>query len=59
MLPLERQNQILDILAQKKAVTVDELCHLLYSSGATIRRDLAIVENNGQLKPSQGRAVFV
>ena len=59
MLPLERQNQILDILAQKKAVTVDELCHLLYSSGATIRRDLAILENNGQLKRTHGGAVFL
>jgi len=59
MLPLERQNQILDILAQRKAVTVDELCHLLYSSGATIRRDLAILENNGQLKRTHGGAVFL
>lgn len=59
MLPLERQNQILDILAQKKAATVEELCHLLYSSGATIRRDLAILENNGQLKRTHGGAVFL
>jgi DeoR/GlpR family transcriptional regulator of sugar metabolism len=59
MLPLERQNQILDILAQRKAITVDELCHLLYSSGATIRRDLAILENNGQLKRTHGGAVFL
>ena len=59
MLPLERQNQILDILAQKKAVTVEELCHILYSSGATIRRDLAILESNGQLKRTHGGAVFL
>lgn len=59
MLPLERQNQILDILSQKKAVTVDDLCHLLYSSGATIRRDLAILENSGQLRRTHGGAVFL
>lgn len=60
MLPLERQNQILDILAQKKAVTVDELCHLLYSSGSHHPSgDLAILENNGQLKRTHGGAVFL
>ncbi len=59
MLPLERQNQILDILAQRKAVTVDELCHMLYSSGATIRRDLAILEDSGQLRRTHGGAVFL
>lgn len=33
MLPLERQNKILEILSKKQAVTVDELCARLYSSG--------------------------
>ena len=44
MLPLERQNKILEILAEKQAASVEELCHMLYSSGATIRRDLQDLE---------------
>lgn len=59
MLPLERQNKILEILSKKKAVTVDELCALLYSSGATIRRDLQALENNGLLRRTHGGAVFL
>ncbi len=59
MLPLERQNQILEILAQRKAVTVEELCQLVYSSGATIRRDLTILEASGQIQRTHGGAVYV
>lgn len=59
MLPLERQNKILEILADRQAVSVEELCHTLYSSGATIRRDLAILENNGLLRRTHGGAVFI
>lgn len=59
MLPLERQNKILEILADRQAVSVEELCHTLYSSGATIRRDLAILENNGLLRRTHGGAVFM
>lgn len=59
MLPLERQNQILEIVTQRKAVTVDELCAALYASGATIRRDLQLLENNGLLRRTHGGAVFV
>ena len=59
MLPLERQQYILEILARKQAVTVEELCAQLYSSGATIRRDLQILENSGQLRRTHGGAVFL
>lgn len=59
MLPLERQEKILEILARKKAVTVDELCGELFSSGATIRRDLAILENNRLIHRTHGGAVFI
>ncbi len=59
MLPLERQNLILEILEKRKAVSVDELCQLVYSSGATIRRDLTILEANGQIQRTHGGAVFV
>ncbi len=59
MLPLERQDKILEILAKRKAVTVDELCAELYSSGATIRRDLAILESNRLIHRTHGGAVFM
>ena len=59
MLPLERQNKILEILAEKQAASVEELCHMLYSSGATIRRDLQILENNGLIHRTHGGAVYV
>ena len=59
MLPLERQNQILEILEKRKAVSVEELCRLVYSSGATIRRDLALLEASGQIHRTHGGAVFL
>lgn len=59
MLPLERQNKILEILAKREAATVDELCAILYSSGATIRRDLQILENNGLIRRTHGGAVHI
>lgn len=57
MLILERQNRILEIVNRKKAVTVDELSRRLYSSPATIRRDLCAMEKAGLLKRSHGGAV--
>ena len=59
MLPLERQQRILSILKEKQAVTVEELCGRLYSSGATIRRDLQVLEHSGQLRRTHGGAVFL
>lgn len=59
MLPLERQNKILEILAKKQAATVDEMCAILYSSGATIRRDLQILENNGLIRRTHGGAIYI
>ncbi len=59
MLPLERRNCILEILSAKHAATVDELCATLYSSGATIRRDLQILENSGLIRRTHGGAVHI
>ena len=59
MLPLERQEKILEILSKRKAITVDELCSELYSSGATIRRDLAALESNRLIHRTHGGAVFI
>ena len=59
MLPLERQNKILEILAERKSATVEDLCAMLYSSGATIRRDLTVMENAGLLRRTHGGAVYM
>lgn len=59
MLPLERQSSILEILSQRKSATVEELCAALYSSGATIRRDLKVLEGTGLIRRTHGGAVHV
>jgi DeoR/GlpR family transcriptional regulator of sugar metabolism len=52
----ERRQQILYILHQKKFVTVERLCKELYSSPATIRRDLADMAEQGMLSRLRGGA---
>jgi len=59
MLPLERQNEILRLLSEQQAITVEELCSRLYSSGATIRRDLTILDNAGLIRRTHGGAVYI
>ncbi|MBN2222841.1 MAG: DeoR/GlpR transcriptional regulator, partial [Vallitaleaceae bacterium] len=44
MIPEERRNQILGMLYKNKSVTVKMLCDELQASEATIRRDLAILD---------------
>ena len=58
MLTLERQEQIMSILREKKTVTVRELSETLFASGSTIRRDLAELENAGLIRRSHGGAVL-
>ena len=58
MLPIQRQNDILRLLGEKKEMTVKELCAALYYSPATVRRDLAELEAKGLLKRSFGGAVL-
>lgn len=59
MLPLERQNRLLELLKQRQALSVEELCRELYSSGATIRRDLQVLEKSGLLRRTHGGAVYM
>ena len=58
MLQLQRQNDMMRLLSEKKELTVKELCALLYCSPATVRRDLAELEGKGLLKRSFGGAVI-
>ena len=57
MLSLERQEEILEILNKNKSATVEELAKELYVSGATIRRDLAVMEKQGLIRRSHGGAI--
>ena len=56
MLINERRERIISLLHQKKFVTVGHLCDLLYSSPATIRRDLSEMAAQGVLKRLRGGA---
>ena len=56
MLTQERYQQILNLLAQKKAVTVTELTQALGASEATVRRDLNALHELGRLNKVHGGA---
>ncbi len=55
-LPNERLNQILSVLEKEKYITVQELSKTLDVSMVTIRKDLALLENQGYLYRTHGGA---
>ncbi len=55
----ERHAQILQLLNEKKSISVHELSSVLLVSGATIRRDLAAMEQAGLLSRSHGGATLL
>ena len=54
----ERQTQILNILGQRKQITVLELSQALQVSDVTIRKDLSVLEDKGLLKREHGFATL-
>lgn len=54
MLQYERQKSILDYLKINKSATVKELAGVIYTSEASVRRDLAELEKNGHIKRVYG-----
>ena len=58
MLIISRHQQILDILKREKSVTVARLAKEVFASEPTIRRDLAVLEEQGQIKRVYGGAVL-
>ena len=58
MLQLERQQDLMRLLRTQKSMTVKELCAALFASPATVRRDLAALEQAGLLTRSFGGAVL-
>ncbi len=58
MYDLERQEKILELLKEKKSISVDKLTQLLYVSAATIRRDLSNMEKRGLVHRTFGGVVL-
>ena len=58
MLAEERFDNILKILAQRRSVTVQELCDALDASESTIRRDLILLHQQGRLNRVHGGATL-
>lgn len=54
----EREKKILEILMQKRRVTVKELAEKLYASEPSIRRDLSSLENQNLIKRVHGGALL-
>ena len=54
MISYERQNEILELLKERRTVTVEFLCRRLFASGATVRRDLAEMAQKGLLERVRG-----
>lgn len=54
----ERQREILDYLSVKKSASVQRLCEKLFASPATIRRDLAALEQRGLIRRTHGGAAL-
>ncbi len=57
MLAEERRFRIREILATQRTISASELCSVLEVTPATIRRDLAALEQEGVLVRSHGGAV--
>ncbi|MBC8453932.1 DeoR/GlpR transcriptional regulator [PVC group bacterium] len=55
----ERQAHLREIIREREAVRVDELCAEIGVSPATVRRDLEILESEGKIKRVHGGAVNV
>lgn len=50
----ERQSLIMDYLKNRKHASVKELASIFYTSEATIRRDLNVLQTSGQVQRSHG-----
>lgn len=54
---IDRQNQILDLLARNQRITIAELCNKFSISEATARRDLSSLAEIGKLQRVHGGAI--
>lgn len=56
LLAPERRAKILDLLSRNRSVLVKDLCELFSVTGETVRKDLAILEQEGKLIKTYGGA---
>ncbi|GAB4483007.1 MAG: DeoR/GlpR family DNA-binding transcription regulator [Anaerolineales bacterium] len=56
---IERQEQIVQLIARQKRVTVNDLCDVFSISKATARRDLETLANQGRIQRVHGGAILV
>lgn len=59
MQPEQRRRRILEVVARRQRASVEQLAEELAVSRETIRRDLTVLENDGQLRKVHGGAVNV
>lgn len=59
MLPVERHEAIIEAVSAGQAVSTDELVRLLSVSAETVRRDLALLEDQGAIRRVHGGAAAV
>jgi len=58
MIPFERRENIVALLEERKMITVETLTKELFVSGATLRRDLQILEEEGRIRRTHGGATL-
>lgn len=54
MIPYERQQSLIQLLKEKKVMSVKELSKLLYISEASVRRDIEVLERSAIVKRIYG-----
>lgn len=58
MIPFERREHIVSLLEVRKMATVEALAKELFVSGATLRRDLQVLEEEGRIRRTHGGAAL-
>ncbi|MBQ9355129.1 MAG: DeoR/GlpR transcriptional regulator, partial [Clostridia bacterium] len=58
MYNIERQNEIINILVEKKSISVNKLAKILYVSAPTVRRDLSELEQQGKVLRTHGGVIL-
>lgn len=59
MLVDERRQTILQVIEKKGFVTLNQLMELVGASDSTVRRDLEVLDRNGQIRRTRGGATYV
>ncbi|MBQ9481123.1 MAG: DeoR/GlpR transcriptional regulator [Clostridia bacterium] len=58
MYAIERQDEIIEIIKERKSVSVNDLAKELFVSCATVRRDLSAMEKSGLIRRTHGGAII-